>query len=266
MCSVPHDHRKDWTGRAGDPFPHCTDGQWRAAYTLAFFDPPRPRAAAHCRRRDHRPGACGPGADGHHRHPADVPNGQLDMGLIFVAFNQDIRRQFVAMQNRLINEPQWTTSNHTAEATSSLCLAYGQPATGSAKDCSKRDRKLRRLRSVGSRNPRTYSSLALSPGAVPGNRLGAWARNCPVRERPQRLAPGPVVRGGLCSPVRSLLLSAAWGSLRLGRCSVRPSMPRGPPARPAVRGRRERLGGVSRRGSGHWWRLCTRPGGRLLTG
>lgn len=31
--------------------------------------------------------------------------GQLDQGLIFVAFNEDPRRQFAVVQNRLNNEP-----------------------------------------------------------------------------------------------------------------------------------------------------------------
>ena len=31
--------------------------------------------------------------------------GQLDQGLIFVAFNQDIERQFAAIQQRLAGEP-----------------------------------------------------------------------------------------------------------------------------------------------------------------
>jgi len=33
------------------------------------------------------------------------PNGQINMGLIFQTFNQDLERQFVAVQKKLIDEP-----------------------------------------------------------------------------------------------------------------------------------------------------------------
>ena len=42
---------------------------------------------------------------GFNYHRGIDPGGQLDQGLIFVAFNQDIERQFAAIQKRLAGEP-----------------------------------------------------------------------------------------------------------------------------------------------------------------